>query len=104
MVFQVDTHKTWAPCNSKRNSYKIITVVEYVLWLILCSYDLIVYILAWEVPWTEEPGGLQSMDHKKLDTTERLTLYTLHTYLHLFTFLLTANGSMYSLQIMCNIG
>ena len=21
-------------------------------------------ILAWEVPWTEEPGGLQSMGHK----------------------------------------
>ena len=21
-------------------------------------------ILAWEVPWTEEPGGLQFMDHK----------------------------------------
>ena len=23
-------------------------------------------ILDWEVPWTEEPGGLQSMDHNKL--------------------------------------
>ena len=21
-------------------------------------------ILAWEMPWTEEPGGLQSMGHK----------------------------------------
>ena len=21
-------------------------------------------ILAWEIPWTEEPGGLQSMGHK----------------------------------------
>ena len=27
-------------------------------------------ILAWEIPWTEEPGGLQSMGHKELDTTE----------------------------------
>ena len=26
-------------------------------------------ILAWEIPWTEEPGGLQSMGHKQLDTT-----------------------------------
>ena len=25
-------------------------------------------ILAWEIPWTEEPGGLQSMGHKR-DTT-----------------------------------
>ena len=27
-------------------------------------------ILAWEIPWTEESGGLQSMGHKQLDTTE----------------------------------
>ena len=24
-------------------------------------------ILVWEIPWTEEPGGLQSMSCKKLD-------------------------------------
>ena len=29
-------------------------------------------ILAWEVLWTEDPGGLQSMGRKELDTTERL--------------------------------
>ena len=30
-------------------------------------------ILAWEIPWTEEPGGLQSMGvTKKLDMTEQL--------------------------------
>ena len=34
-------------------------------------------ILAWRIPWTEEPGGLQSVDHKELDITEQLT--------HLFT-------------------
>ena len=34
-------------------------------------------ILAWEIPWTEEPGGLQSMGCKESDTTERLThIYT----------------------------
>ena len=27
-------------------------------------------ILAWEIPWTEEPGGLQSMGSKESDTTE----------------------------------
>ena len=27
-------------------------------------------ILAWKIPWTEAPGGLQSMSHKELDTTE----------------------------------
>ena len=28
-------------------------------------------ILAWRIPWTEEPGRLQSMGHKESDTTER---------------------------------
>uniref|UniRef100_A0A4W2I334 RNA-directed DNA polymerase n=1 Tax=Bos indicus x Bos taurus TaxID=30522 RepID=A0A4W2I334_BOBOX len=27
---------------------------------------------AWKIPWTEEPGGLQSMGSLELDTTERL--------------------------------
>ena len=27
-------------------------------------------IPAWKIPWTEEPGGLQSMGHKESDTTE----------------------------------
>ena len=26
-------------------------------------------ILAWEIPWTEESGGLQSMGHKESDIT-----------------------------------
>ena len=27
-------------------------------------------ILAWRIPWTEEPGGLQSMGRTESDTTE----------------------------------
>ena len=27
-------------------------------------------ILAWEIPWTEEPGGLQSMGLQRADITE----------------------------------
>ena len=27
-------------------------------------------VLAWRIPWTEEPGGLQSMGHKESDTNE----------------------------------
>ena len=27
-------------------------------------------ILAWRIPWAEEPGGLQSMGCKDLDITE----------------------------------
>ena len=29
-------------------------------------------ILAWEIPWTEDPGGLQSLGHKELGMIERL--------------------------------
>ena len=31
-------------------------------------------IRAWRIPWTEEPGGLQSTGSQRVDTTERLTL------------------------------
>ena len=37
--------------------------------------------LAWKIPWTEEPGGLQSMGSLWSDTTERL-----HFHFSLFTF------------------
>ena len=35
-------------------------------------------ILAWQIPWTEEPDGLQSVDHKESDRTEELTLSLSH--------------------------
>ena len=28
--------------------------------------------LAWKIPWTEEPGGLQSTGREESDTTEQL--------------------------------
>ena len=36
-------------------------------------------ILAWRIPWTEEPHRLQSRFHKESDMTERLST---HTYMH----------------------
>ena len=33
-------------------------------------------ILAWEIPWTEETGGLQAMGLQEMDMTERLNLLT----------------------------
>ena len=33
-------------------------------------------ILAWKIPRTQEPGGLQPMGHKELDTTEYTHTYT----------------------------
>ena len=32
-------------------------------------------ILPWEIPWTEDPGGLQSMGSQESDTTEWLSLH-----------------------------
>ena len=31
-------------------------------------------ILAWKIPWTEEPGGLHPWDRRESDMAERLTL------------------------------
>ena len=31
--------------------------------------------LAWKIPWTEEPGRLQSMESQESDMTERLSLH-----------------------------
>ena len=33
--------------------------------------------LAWKIPWTEEPGRLQSMGSPESDTTERLHFHAL---------------------------
>ena len=32
-------------------------------------------ILAWEIPWTEEPGSLQSMGSQRADLTEGLSTH-----------------------------
>ena len=50
-------------------------------------------ILVWAIPWTEEPGGLQSMGSKESDTTEHQQ-YT-HTHTHTHTILLKEDCHMY---------
>ena len=48
------------------------TQVQSLAWKGLLEKEMVTHssILAWEVPSTEEPGGLQSMGHKKkLDMT-----------------------------------
>ena len=37
-------------------------------------------ILAWRIPWTEEPGRLQSTGSQESDTTERLHFHFLSGY------------------------
>ena len=47
-------------------------------------------ILAWRIPWTEEPGGLQSMGSQELDKTEQLSA-CIHPSPLLPSFLLSGN-------------
>ena len=42
--------------------------------------------LAWKIPWTEEPGWLQSMESQELDTTEQLHTHT-HTGVYAYLFM-----------------
>ena len=37
--------------------------------------------LAWRIPWTEQPGGLQYMDLKESDTTEVTQHVSFRTFL-----------------------
>ena len=37
-------------------------------------------ILAWRIPWTEEPGGLQSMGSQESQTRKRVSRNTSNTH------------------------
>ena len=37
-------------------------------------------ILAWEIPWTEEPGRLQTVGSQELDTAKQLNHHYHHTH------------------------
>ena len=41
-------------------------------------------ILAWRIPWTEEPGGPQSLGLQSMGTTEGVELSLFHRFCHLF--------------------
>jgi len=45
-------------------------------------------ILAWRIPWTEEPGRLRSVGFKESHMKERLTL-SLYTHTHTHTYIFT---------------
>ena len=49
--------------------------------------------LAWKIPWTEEPDGLQSMGSEESDTTERLHFH--------FSLSCIGEGNVSPLQCSC---
>ena len=49
-------------------------------------------LLAWRIPWTEEPGGLQSLGLQESDTTGWLTLVLLCLVTRSSSFLVSSSG------------
>ena len=47
------------------------TWVQFLGWEDALEKEMAIHssILAWKIPWTEEPGGLQSMGSQESDTT-----------------------------------
>ena len=50
------------------------TQVQFLGWEDPLEKEMAIHssILAWRIPWTEEPGGLQSMGLQESNTTEQL--------------------------------
>ena len=55
------------------------TQVRFLGWEDLLEKEMASHssILAWKTPWTEEPGGLQSMGSQESDPTLRLNHQTI---------------------------
>ena len=53
------------------------TRVQYLDWEELLEKEMATHssILTWEIPWTKEPGGLQSLGSQELDMTEKLNYH-----------------------------
>ena len=58
-------------------------------------------VLAWRIPWTEEPGGLQSMGSQESDTAEA----TDHKpfFIECFWFLVKCQPTVYASFILLSI-
>ena len=61
-------------------------------------------ILAWKIPWTEEPGGLRSLRFKELDATERNTQLLGPDRAHMASVYLPVALSAFSLPLFWNPG
>ena len=59
-------------------------------------------ILAWEIPWTEEPGGLQSMTSQESDMTLQLNHY--YQYSKAFMYCRGFPGGLDGKESACNPG
>ena len=69
-LFELNT--IWSRERSRNNNY-----TEFYQYHIIFQYLITPVFLPGKSSWTEEPGGLQSMGHKELDITERLTTHSI---------------------------
>ena len=55
------------------------TQVRYLGWEDLLEKEIATHssMLAWRIPWTEDPGGLQSRDCKESDMIEQWSMHTI---------------------------
>ena len=59
-------------------------------------------ILAWRIPWREEPGGHSPRGHKESDMTERLhTSHTMQTFMFMLPMLLLLLLRRFSCVRLC---
>ena len=56
----------------KDDAVKVLHTICQQIWITAVGMAPHSSTLAWKIPWTEEPGGLQSMGSLESDTTERL--------------------------------
>ena len=55
-------------------------------------------ILAWRIPWTEEPGRLQPWGHKESDMTEEVSLSNInYIYIHLIIYIYNYINLIYAI-------
>ena len=75
-----NTNETWRN-EAKETSYKWFIYMRYLEWLTEKAMALHSSTLAWKIPWTEEPGRLQSMQSQRVRHNWATSL-SLSTFMH----------------------
>ena len=75
-------------------------VYIYVCMYVLCIMATHSSVLAWEIPWTEEPSRLQSMGHRVRHDWVQITcvckcVYMLNMYMYVYIHIVSSKGDTY---------
>ena len=71
-------------------------MITFLLIFAVICMDFHSSTLAWEIPWTEEAGGLQSIGSERVRRAKRLTHTHTHTHTHFkFSSLNTKDAAVY---------